>query len=311
MSKFKQLESFVAATDLGSLSAAARAEGVAPAMIGRRISALETQLGIKLMIRTTRRLSLTPEGRLLYEEARRLLAELAEVESRITHHSGTPSGHLRVSAPAGFGRQHVAPILPQFLAKYPEVSIKLDLSDRLVDLIEEQYDCAIRIGDLDDSQIIGTRLADNRRVVVASQAYLNKNGTPKTPEDLTDHNCLTFGTQANQARGWLFRSRNRGVFAIRVNGNMACTDGAVLRKWALDGYGLAWRSLWEVHDDLNQGRLVSVLDNYAAPPNGIYAMLPQRKHLPLRVRAFVDFLRSAYRDRPDWRQAPTTQKAAP
>lgn len=300
MSKLKQLESFIAAANHGSLSAAARAEGIAPAMIGRRISALEAQLGVKLLLRSTRRLSLTSEGRLLYEEGQRILAELTEVESRITHSSGTPSGHLRVSAPAGFGRRHIAPLIPAFLKKYPEVTIKLDLSDRLVDLIEEQYDCAVRVGDLDDSQIIGTRLAENRRVVVASANYLKQYGTPATPEDLAHHNCLTFGSQANQARGWLFRSDARGVYPVRVKGSLACTDGSVLHDWALAGCGLAWRSLWEVHDDLKAGRLFSVLDDFAAPPNGVYAMLPERKHLPLRVRVFVEFLRKTYRSNKHW-----------
>src|SRR5690606_13358362 len=166
------LESFVSVAMLGSLSAAARAEGVAPAMIGRRMDALESRLGIKLLTRSTRRIALTSEGEILFEEAQRILRELKETESRISQGSAEASGHLRISAPAGFGRRHVAPLLPEFVALHPQVTVTLDLSDRLVDLIEERYDCAIRIGDLADSQNIGTRLADNRRVIVATPAYL-------------------------------------------------------------------------------------------------------------------------------------------
>ena len=299
MNKFKQLESFIAAATMGSLSAAARVEGVAPAMMGRRISALEARLGIKLLVRSTRRLSLTAEGEALLEEAQRILRDLTEVEARISQGSAQPSGHLRISAPAGFGRRHVAPLLPRFLAAYPHVSITLDLSDKLVDLIEERYDCAIRIGDLDDSQIIGMRLADNRRVIVASPAYLAQFGRPNSPEDLAVHNCLSFGTQGNQSKGWLLK-QDEQLRAVRVKGNLSCSDGSVLHDWTLAGCGLAWRSLWEVREDLETGRLVTVLDDYAAPPNGIFAMLTERKHLPLRVRTFLDLLKTTYAQAEYW-----------
>ena len=299
MDKFKQLETFVAVAALGSLSAAARAEGVAPAMMGRRIDALESRLGVKLMVRSTRRLSLTSEGSALLEEAQRILRDLNDTENRITQGSARPSGHLRVSAPAGFGRRHVAPLLPRFIEACPGVTITLDLSDRLVDLIEERYDCAIRIGELDDSRMVGLRIADNRRLIVASPAYLDKHGRPHTPEDLAGHNCLSFGTQGNQSRGWLLNLGGQ-VRAVRVKGTLACGDGSVLHEWALAGCGLSWRSLWEVRDDLDSGRLVSVLDEYTAPPNGIFAMFPERKHLPLRVRAFIDFLKARYAQESYW-----------
>ncbi|HWK61631.1 MAG TPA: LysR family transcriptional regulator [Eoetvoesiella sp.] len=302
MDKFKQLESFVAVASLGSLSAAARLEGIAPAMMGRRISALESRLGIKLLLRSTRRLSLTAEGEALLEEAQRILRELAEVETRISQGSAKPSGHLRLSAPAGFGRRHVAPLLPGFLRTHPNVTVTLNLSDRLVDLIEERYDCAIRIGDLDDSQHIGIRLADNRRVIVASPSYLARFGRPNSPDDLAQHNCLSFGDQGNQSKGWLLKQDGH-VRAIRVKGSLNCSDGSVLHDWTLAGCGLAWRSLWEVRDDLKTGRLVTVLDEYAAPANGIFAILTERKHLPLRVKAFVDLLKSTYAKPAYWEES--------
>lgn len=301
MGKFRQLESFVAVATLGSLSAAARAEGVAPAMMARRMNALEARLGIKLMVRSTRRLSLTAEGMLLFNEAQRILRELNDAETRVGQGSEQPSGHLRISAPAGFGRRHVAPLMPGFLQDHPKVTVTLDLSDRLVDLIDERYDCAIRIGDLDSSSIIGLRLADNRRVVVAAPSYLALHGVPRTPDDLARHNCLAFGDQGNnQAKGWLFRQPDGMVKPVRVKGTMSCSDGSVLHTWTLEGHGLAWRSLWEVREDLANGRLVSILDDYAAPANGIFAMLPERKHLPLRVRALVDLLRATYAQDTYW-----------
>ncbi len=293
MGRLKQLESFVAVATLGSLSAAARAEGVAPAMIARRINALETRLGIKLLVRSTRRLSLTEEGTLLLGETQRILQDLNDAETRVAQGSQHPNGHLRVSAPAGFGRKHVAPLIPAFLKRYPDVTLTLDLSDRLVDLIEERYDCAIRIGELTDSDAIGIRLADNRRVIVASPDYLREHGTPVTPDDLAQHNCLSFGTQGNQSRGWLLMQDGQAR-ALRVRGNMSCSDGSALHEWTLAGHGLSWRSLWEVRDDLAAGRLVSVLDAYAAPANGIFALMPERKHLPLRVKVFVEMLRQAF-----------------
>jgi len=293
MSKLKQLESFVAVATLGSLSAAARDEGVAPAMVARRLNALEARLGIKLLVRSTRRLSLTEEGTLLLGEAQRILQELNDAEARVAHGSQHPNGHLRITAPAGFGRKHVAPLIPDFLARYPDVTLSLDLSDRLVALIEERYDCAIRIGELTDSNVIGIRLADNRRVIVASPEYLRRHGTPQTPEELARHNCLSFGPHGSQSRGWLLQQDGQ-IRAVRVSGRLSCSDGSVLHDWTLAGHGLAWRSSWEVSDDLVSGRLVSVLDDYAAPANGIFALLPERKHLPLRVKVFIDMLRQAF-----------------
>ncbi|MFC3339321.1 LysR family transcriptional regulator [Paracandidimonas soli] len=305
MSHFKQLESFVSVAMLGSLSAAARAEGVAPAMIGRRMDALESRLGIKLLTRSTRRIALTSEGEILFEEAQRILRELKETESRISQGSAEASGHLRISAPAGFGRRHVAPLLPEFVALHPQVTVTLDLSDRLVDLIEERYDCAIRIGDLADSQNIGTRLADNRRVIVATPAYLERHGRPQTPDDLLRHNCLSFDGSGNQSKGWLLRHKGR-VSSIRVKGNLACSDGSSLHEWTLAGCGLSWRSLWEVYDDIRDGRLVTVLDEYAAPPNGIFALTPERRHLPLRVKSFIDLLKERYSGFTHWGEKPRT-----
>jgi len=173
----------------------------------------------------------------------------------------------------------------------PEVTVSLDLSDRLVDLLNENIDCAIRIGELTDSSLVSVRLGEMRRMVVASPAYLVAHGVPRVPADLAAHNCLSLGQQ----RGWMFRDPQSGeVDTLKVSGSFECNDGAVLHDWALAGQGLAWRSLWEVGQDIREGRLTSVLDAWQVPPMGIYAVFPQRRHLPLRVRLFIDLLKETY-----------------
>lgn len=310
MSRFKQIESFVSVAARGSLTAAAQAEGVAPAVIGRRIDALEARLGVRLLVRTTRRITLTFEGGAFLEDCQRLLRDLHNAEASVSRGGVKASGHLRVTAPAGFGRAHVAPLVPSFVESHPEVSISLELTDRITDIVNENLDLAVRIGALDDSSLVGVPLAENRRVVVASPAYLRRRGTPATPADLVQHDCLTFGTYGNQARGWQFTVDGR-VASIRVNGSLECNDGAVLRDWALDGKGLAWRSLWEVGDDLRSGRLRSVLDAFAAPPTAIHAVIAQRRHLPLRVRTFIDHLKNSYGNPAYWGDRPRPAARGP
>ncbi|HEY0064982.1 MAG TPA: LysR family transcriptional regulator [Telluria sp.] len=301
MGQFRQISTFVDVVARGSLSAAARAEGIAPAMIGRRLDALEARLGVKLLQRTTRKLVLTNEGAAFLEDCQRILAELEEAESAVAERSAKATGHLLVSAPAGFGRQHVAPLLPSFLAEHREVTVNLNLNDRVVDVVGEGVDVAIRIASLTDSPLVGVKLADNQRVLVASPAYLKRHGTPLTLADLARHNCLAISSEGSQ-RGWTFRDNGKLV-TLKVAGNMVCNDGAVLHDWALAGKGLAWRSMWEVSGEIDEGRLHTVLDAYAAPGNDIYAVFAQRRHLPLRIRAFVDFLRHSYNQPNYWRKS--------
>ncbi|MEY2633309.1 MAG: hypothetical protein RIR00_1963 [Pseudomonadota bacterium] len=291
MDVMQQLTAFVGVATRGSLSAAARAEGVSPAMIGRRLDALEARLGVRLLLRTTRKLSLTFEGQAFLEDCQRILNDLSNAEAAVSLGGVRARGHLKVSAPAGFGRRHVAPLIGSYMQANPEVMVSLDLSDRLVDLLNENIDCAIRIGELTDSSLISVRLGEMRRMVVASPAYLVAQGVPRSPADLARHNCLALGQQ----RGWSFRDPESGeVAAWKVGGTFECNDGAVLHEWALAGRGLAWRSLWEVGHDLREGRLTSVLDAWQAPPMGIYAVFPQRRQLPLRVRLFIDTLKENY-----------------
>lgn len=297
MDQFKQISAFVQSALRGSLSAAARADGVTPAIIGRRLDALESRLGVRLLTRTTRKLTLSFEGQAFFEDCQRLLNDLANAEASVSLGGVKASGHLRLSAPAGFGRKHVAPLVAEFLDANPDVTVNLDLSDRLVDLVNEDIDCAVRIGELADSSLVSLRLGDMRRLLVASPEYLARRGIPLALQDLAQHECLSLGQQ----RGWTFTDPDQpgGNVTIKVTGRLECNDGAVLHDWAVAGRGLAWRSLWEVGEDLREGRLVSVLDASAAPPIGIYAVFPQRRQLPLRVRLFLDLLKHTY-GRPEY-----------
>ncbi|MFC0170220.1 LysR family transcriptional regulator [Pseudoduganella danionis] len=300
MGQFRQISTFVEVVSKGSLSAAARAEGIAPAMIGRRLDALESRLGVKLLQRTTRKLALTNEGAAFLEDCQRILTELEEAESAVAERSAHATGHLMISAPAGFGRQHVAPLIPSFLAEHRDVSITLNMSDRVVDIVGEGIDVAIRIASLSDSSLVSVKLADNERVVVGAPSYLKRHGVPQTLADLSKHNCLAISSEGSQ-RGWTFRENGKNV-VLKVAGNMGSNDGQVLHDWALAGKGLAWRSMWEVGNEIAEGKLQTVLDQHSAPGNDIYAVFAQRRHLPLRIRAFVDFLRHTYAQPEYWRK---------
>ena len=300
MAKLKQLESFVAVVARGSLTAAARAEGVAPAIMGRRLDALEERLGVKLLVRTTRRIALTHEGSAFLEDCQRLLADLANAEASVSAGGVKASGHLRITAPAGFGRRHVAPLVAKFRQQHADVTITLNLSDRVVDLAGEGFDCAVRVGDMPDSSLVSVRLADNRRLCVATPRYLKLHGTPQHPNELAKFDCLTLSSDASQTRGWAFTVGGELVH-LKPGGPLDCSDGQVLHDWCLAGCGIAWRSTWEVESEIAAGRLVAVLEDFAAPPNGIYAVFPQRRHLPLRVRLWIDFLKHHYSQPAFWR----------
>lgn len=304
MDKLKQLESFVSVATRGSLSAAARAEGVAPAIMGRRLDALEQRLGVKLLVRTTRRITLTHEGSAFLEDCQRLLADFANAEASVSAGGVKASGHLRVTAPAGFGRRHVAPLVPRFRELHADVSISLNLSDRVVDLTAESFDCAVRVGDMPDSSLISVRLADNRRLCVATPAYLKRHGTPAHPGELAKFDCLALSSDASQTRGWAFKvtkGQSSELVYLKPGGPLDCSDGQVLHDWCLAGYGIAWRSTWEVEAEIAAGTLVALLEDFAAPANGIYAVFPHAKHLPLRVRLWIDFLKHHYGQAGFWR----------
>jgi DNA-binding transcriptional LysR family regulator len=192
--------------------------------------------------------------------------------------------------------------VPRFMSLHPDVSLSLNLSDRVVDIVNEGVDCAVRVGDLPDSSLVSVRLADNRRLCVAAPAYIKRRGTPQHPSELHQHECLTLSSDASQTRGWAFMADGE-ITHLRPPGRIDCSDGQVLHDWCLAGLGVAWRSTWEVEGEVAKGQLVTLLDEFAAPANGIYAVFPQRKHLPLRVRLWIDFLKHTYGDPGYWKAA--------
>jgi DNA-binding transcriptional LysR family regulator len=297
--RFKELTTFVEVAQRGSLSAAAREEGITPAMVGRRIDQLEERLGVKLFKRSTRKVTLTPEGSTFYEDCHRLLDELRDAEDSLSAGARSASGRLIVTAPTAFGRKHIAPHLAGFIAEHPSLAITLHLSERMVDLKNERFDLAIRIADLKSADLIAARLARNHRVVCGAPAYFKRAGKPRALADLARHNCLVTSTEDGVADTWSFQEKGKPV-TIKVAGNLQCNDGEVLTRWAIAGEGLAWRSAWEVSEEVKRARLVTVLDEFASPGNNIYAVYPERRLLPAKVKLFIEFLRKAFGDPPYW-----------
>jgi DNA-binding transcriptional LysR family regulator len=256
---------------------------------------------VKLLRRTTRQLSVTEEGAAFVEQCKRTLAELKTAEELVRSGRHTAIGHLRLTAPAGFGRRHVAPHAPAFLAKHPQVTLSCDLNDRVISVEREGFDLAIRIGGTPDPHLVGVRLARNRRVVCASPRYLKRRGRPAEVEDLAHHECLAITPPAGQVAHWAFQVRGRPV-QVAVQGRLDCNDGELLHRWACEGLGLAWRSTWEIEAELASGQLQTVLDDFALPDYDIFAFYPHQKYVPARVHFFVEYLRQIYTARDYWTQ---------
>lgn len=301
MDKLTQIEAFVDVAEQGSLARAALGQNITPVMLGRRIDALEKRLGVKLMHRTTRHLTLTEQGTVYLDHCRKLLSDLGYAEKIISEGRHKATGHLIVSAPAAFGRKHVAPHAPAFVKANPEVQISFNLTDRVVDLVREGYDLSIRIGGNIDPSFVAVKLASNRRVVCGTPDYFERNGIPRTLDDLAQHNCLSFNLQGGQQRGWYFQDNGKPVI-VKAAGNLDCNDGELLHRWASEGLGLAWRSTWEIQAQLASGELITVLDEYALPQYDIMAVYPQQRHLPAKVRFFIDLLKTVYAQPDYWLQ---------
>jgi len=284
---------FSALASAGSLSAAARELGITTPAVSKHLAQMEARLGTSLVNRTTRRMSLTPEGELYLEHARRILGEIDGMEEVLGVGKATPKGLLRVNATLGFGRSHVAPLISRFVRKYPEVEVQLQLSVNPPALTEDAFDVCIRFGVPPDSRVIARRIAPNRRLLCASPAYLAKRGVPKSPHDLANHNCIGI-RQGEEAYGvWRLssgRGKSASVEAIKTRGNLTTNDGEIAVNWALDGHGILMRAEWDIERYLKNGRLVQVLPQYSTPDADIHAVYPQRHQLASRVRAFVDFV---------------------
>ena len=288
-----ELGFFSALANCGSLSAAARELGITTPAVSKRLALMETRIGVPLINRTTRRMSLTPEGEVLLEHARRILADIDDLDQLMAVSKGSPKGLLRVNATLGFGRLQVAPVISRYVQQYPEVDVQLQLSAIQPPLTDDQFDVCIRFGEPSDTRVIAKPLAPNRRLLCASPKYLALHGEPRLPHDLVRHNCICI-RQGDEAHGvWrLFSGKgsNRLAETVKVRGNLTTNDGEIAVNWALDGHGILMRAEWDIERYLKSGRLVQVLSQYLTPDADIYAIYPQRHQLSTRIRTFVDFL---------------------
>lgn len=279
----------------GSLTAAARELGVTPASVSKRLTRLEEALGVPLVLRTTRRLSLTDEGELFHANALRLLSELEDMERLVSQNRAAPKGLLRVNAPLGFGRTCITPLVSRFVKRYPEVDVQLQLSDHPLSLVDEAFEVGIRFGEIPDARLIARRIAANRRLVCAAPSYLKQHGEPKVPNDLIQHNCIVLRQNDAAYGAWRF-TRGKQTETVKVRGSLSSNDGEVCLNWVLNGHGLMLRAEWDIAKYVRTGRLKILLEDYATPPADIYAVYPERQARSPRVRAFVDFLQEALRD---------------
>ena len=290
MDRIDDLTLFLRVLDLGSISAAARNLDISVAVASQRLKRLEQSLGIRLLHRTTRRLRPTPEGAALVADGRALIEDLQALTGGLRKAASEISGTLRVSLPASFGRQYISPLVPEFLARHPRLKLHIDLTDQMRDLVGDGFDLAIRIGTLRDSSLVARRLAPNRRVLCASPGYLKQRGSPATPEDLAMHECLLLAGSRHGHDVWTLRGPGGKELAVRVRGRLESNLGEVIRDAALAGLGIALHSTWHVCEDLKAGRLEVVLPRYRPPDSGIYALMPHRRLVLPRARAFADFL---------------------
>ena len=300
MDSISDLAFFVRLVKHGSLSALAREVGVTPPAISTRLAGLEKRLGVRLLNRTTRRLSVTQEGELYLKNGTRLLAELEELDVMVSSSRKTPKGLLRVNTTFGFGRRHIAPAISAFLQRYPEVEVQLVLTDRAVKLADESFDVGIWFGEVQDSRMVARRIAANRRFLCASPAYLARAGTPTTPHDLQRHQCIVL-RESDAAYGTWYLSRGRKQETVKVRGPLSSNDGETALIWALDGYGILMRSEWDVQAHLNSGALKLVLPEWSLPVADVYAVYVERMNLSAKVSAFIEFLTLWFARDPNWR----------
>jgi LysR family transcriptional activator of dmlA len=273
----------------GSFSATARELEVTTPAISKRLAQMEARLGVLLLNRTTRRISLTPEGETYLTHARRILADIDDMEQLVSSAAAEPKGLLRVNATLGFGRSHIAPLISGFIQRHPQVQVQLQLSADPPPLTEDAFDVCVRFGEPPDARVLARHLAPNRRLLCAAPAYLAAHGTPKGPSDLARHNCIGI-RQGDEAYGSWRLTLGKRTETVKVRGKLSTNDGEIAVNWALAGHGIVMRAEWDVARYLRSGRLTQVLENYRTPSADIHAVYPQRHQVSARVRAFVDFL---------------------
>ncbi|MEE1923894.1 LysR family transcriptional regulator [Pseudomonas sp. 148P] len=293
MGPVSELAFFVHLVRVGSLAATAREMNLTPPAVSKRLAQLEQRLGVRLLNRTTRSISLTAEGELYLVNAQRILGEIEEMERQVSSSRSEPKGLLRVNAPLGFGRSHVGPAISTFVQRHPEVEVQLQLTDRPINLPDDATDVAIRFGDLPDSRLIARKIASNRRRLCASPAYLERHGVPLTPRDLADHACIVL-RQNDAAFGSWRLSRGKQVQSVKVHGSLSTNDGEVALNWALEGHGILMRAEWNLARYLRSGELVEVLGDHETPPADIYAVYLERLNLSAKVSFFIEHLRDFF-----------------
>lgn len=285
-----EMAAFVQVVEDGGFTAAARSLRVSPSAVSKLVARLEDRLGVRLLQRTTRRLSLTAEGRLFYERCRELLDEIAAAEELVAGSRLRPRGILRVGVSHGFGMRCLVPLVPLFAERYPEIVLELAFADRRVDLVAEGLDLAIRLGSVQDESLVARRLGEHGRIVCAAPAYLARHGTPRLPEDLLAHNCILFD-QPEHLNQWPFRRPDGSIERVRVRGMARSDSGDALYQLLLNGFGIAWAADFLARDDLAAGRLVPLLEPFRVDlRTAVHAVYPQRRHLPAKVRTLIDFL---------------------
>jgi DNA-binding transcriptional LysR family regulator len=311
MSRIDDLNLFLRVFDAGSISAAARWLDLSVAVASQRLRALEQSLGVRLFHRTTRSLTPTPEGLALVEQGRPLVDDLQTLMSGLRQAGTEVSGTLRLTTSATFARQYVSPLLPAFMRRHPLLRLSVDLSDQMHDLVTAGFDLALRIGAMEDSSLVARKLAANRRVLCASPDYLRRRGSPAKPEDLAQHDCLVLVGSQGRADVWRMKDKRGREVAVRVDGPLDSSQGEVLRDAAVAGMGIAIHSTWHVADDLRTGRLVAVLPDCKLPETGIHAVMPQRRLVPARVTAFIDFMTEQIGGVPPWERGTGAGAQAP
>jgi LysR family transcriptional activator of dmlA len=289
MNQSLDLQFFYLLAKQGSLASTARELGVTPPAVSKRLSALEARLGIRLVNRTTRSMSLTAEGELYFSHAARILTQIEEVEQLVSSSRATPKGLIRVNASLGFGRRYIGPALAAFFARYPEVEIQLEISDHPLDLTAHGFDLGIRFGTLPDAAFHARKIASNRRLLCASPLYLEIHGVPTRLTDLQNHNCIFLRQNETPYGVWSFTNGGK-TQNIKVRGALGCNDGEVALNWALEGFGILLRAEWDIARYVRSGRLRLVLEDQTPTRADVYAVYPQQLHLSARVRSLIDFL---------------------
>ncbi|MEQ5775452.1 MULTISPECIES: LysR family transcriptional regulator [unclassified Thalassospira] len=289
MSSDSDLGFFVLLARKGNLSAAALELNLSPPAVSKRLAKLEDRLGVRLMNRTTRRISLTSEGEAYFQSAIKIMRDIEELEQRVATARENPKGLLRVNATFGFGREYLAPVVSEFSHLYPEVEVQLVLSDAPINLVEEGFDIGIWFGGLPNSRLRARKLQDNRRFLCAAPSYLARHGTPRTLADLNEHNCIIL-RQDNASYDLWRLQRGQYSETVRVHGTLSSNDGEIALKWVLDGHGIMLRSEWDIARHVDASRLRLVLPQYAQVDADIYAVYPEKHNVSAKVRIFIDYL---------------------